>query len=73
MFKKRYTNWTPLGSFDFQGKDYITFIRKSKKDGMIHFKTKRVNKPFGVNNCVNNVIFKNLIDTEKAWSKVVNE
>lgn len=43
MFRKNYTKWKPLGTMDFQGKEYVTMIRKNKKNGMLQFKTIRIN------------------------------
>ena len=73
MFRKNYTKWKPLGTFDFGGKEYVTMIRKNKNNGMLHFKTIRVNGFFGAMGCVNGFLPRTLIDTQKAWDEVTNE
>lgn len=73
MFRKNYTKWKPLGTMDFQGKEYVTMIRKNKKNGMLQFKTIRINGFFGAMGCVHGFLPRTLIDTQKAWDEVMSE
>lgn len=73
MFRKNYTKWKPLGTMDFQGKEYVTMIRKNKKNGMLQFKTIRINGFFGAMGCVHGFLPRTLIDTQKAWDEVISE
>lgn len=70
--KKRHTKWEALGRFNFDSYEYITFIRKNLKNGMLQFKTRRVNGWFGVMSCTEPFLPSNLIDTQKVWDKVNN-
>jgi len=70
MFKKRYTKWCALGSFTHLSYDYVTFIRKNLKNGLLQFKTKRVNGWFAVMQCTTPFMPSNLIDTGKVWNEV---
>ena len=72
MFKKRYTKWVALGSFSFTNYDYVTFIRKNLKNGLLQFKTKKVNGWFGVLGCTSNFMPTSLINTQKVWDDVNN-
>lgn len=40
---------------------------------MLEFKTIRVNKRPGVNDCVNSVLPYSLINTQKAWDEMCSE
>lgn len=71
--KRNRTKWIPLGMFSFSGYDYVTFIRKNLKTGMLYFKTKRVNRHFLAVNCVNNVLPHNLINTQKVWDDITKQ
>lgn len=73
MFRKNYTKWKPLGTMDFGGKEYVTMIRKNKKNGMLQFKTIRINGFFGAMGCVHSFLPRTLIDTQKIWDEVVSE
>ena len=72
MFKKRYTKWEQLGSFSFSSKDYVTFIRVNKKNGLPQFKTIRVNWfPLSMG-CVSSILPANFMDVQKQWDKMFN-
>lgn len=73
MFIKNYTKWKPLGTMDYQGKEYVTMIRKNKKSGMLQFKTIRINGFLGDMGCVYGFIPRTLIDTQKTWNEVISE
>lgn len=70
MFKKRYTKWVAFGNFRYGSYEYITFIRKNLKNGLLQFKTKRVNGWLGVMSCTNPFMPTNLIDTGKVWDEI---
>lgn len=42
MFKRKLTNWIVLGNYCFCDADYIVFVRKNIKNGMLYFKVKKV-------------------------------
>lgn len=71
MFKKRFTQWIPLGNFTHGSYGYVTFVRKNIKTGMLYFKTKRTNGWYGVMRCTNPFMPHNLIDVKSAWEKIV--
>ena len=71
MFKKRYTKWLPLGSFGFDGTDFIVFVRRNLKTNMLSFKNKAVNQRLG--SCNNTIIPYDLIDVREAWKKITEE
>lgn len=73
MIKKRYTKWIPLGGFTFGNNEYVTFVRKNIKTGMLRFKTKQVNGWFGSMGCTNPFMPDNIIDTAKAWEEITNK
>jgi len=73
FFKKHFTKWKPLGTMNFQGKEYVTLIRKNKKNGMLNFKTIRVNGFLGDLGCVHGFLPQTLIDTKKTWGEITNE
>lgn len=68
--KSRWTKWIPLGNFSYAGTDYITFAKKNKANGMLKFKTKKVNGFFGSMGHVHSILPVNLIDTKKAWGQL---
>lgn len=70
MFKRRKSKWVALGKFTFGNKEYVTFVRKNLKNGMLDFKTKRVNNPLFSMGCVNPFLPANLIDTKKVWDEI---
>ena len=70
LFKSNWGKWVPLGNWSFDGADYIVFARKNFKNGMIKFKTKRVNGYLPALNCVNNCLPSDLISTGEAWKKL---
>lgn len=70
LFKSNYTKWIPLGSFSFQSKDYITYVKKNLKTGMMKFKTKRVNTFLFDSGCVDNVFTHNSINVQEAWEEI---
>lgn len=68
LFEKK-TKWQPLVAYNYTATDYIVFVRKGLKSGMIYFKTKRIT-PIGV--CSYN--FDNtLFDIKKQFEDVISE
>lgn len=71
MFKKKYTKWIPFGNYSYGTEhDYIVFVRKNLKTGIMQFKTVRVHSRFHWKKIF---VPLNLIDTEKAWNAIINE
>lgn len=71
MAKKKYTKWRPLGNFTYDDTDYVVFVKKNLKNGLLKFKHRSVNKrPLNMNN---SILPTTLIDTAKAWEEVINE
>jgi len=68
MFKKKYTKWVPFGNYRWGGdNDYIVFARKNLKNGMIDFKTKRVQ---GFLSNRNPFLPHDLINVKVAWKEL---
>lgn len=70
LFKSKFTKWIPLGNHEYAGVDYITFVRKNIKTGMMEFKTKRVNTNNPFDTSVHSVLNKSLINVSEAWNKI---
>jgi hypothetical protein len=68
LFEKK-TKWQPLVTYNTSGTDYIVFVRKGLKSGMIYFKTKR-NTPLGV--CSYN-FNATLFDIKKQFDNVLSD
>lgn len=71
--KSRWTKWIPLGNFNYGGTDYITFVKKNRANGLLKFKTKKVNGFFGSMGGVHPILPTNLIDTKKSWDDITGE
>ena len=71
MFKSRFTKWIPLGNYQYGGTDYITFVRKNLKTGMMFFKTKQVNTNWSIDTNTNNILPSKLINVEMQWDLIV--
>jgi len=67
------TKWIPLGNFEFGGRDYIVFVRKNKRTGMLKFRTKRVNFNWWSSKTVYNILTDDLIDVQKQWDAITEE
>tara|TARA_R110000787_G_scaffold152446_1_gene266339 strand:+ start:667 stop:891 length:225 start_codon:yes stop_codon:yes gene_type:complete len=69
MFKNKYSKWRPLGKFTWATeRNYIVFVRKNLKTGMMQFKTKWINKTFlGM---YTSSMPQSDIDTQKAWDEI---
>ena len=66
MFKSNYTKWIPFGTYEYSYTNYIVFVRKNTKTGMMYFKTKTVQGSFN-----HGLIFRNdLIDVKKSWDAI---
>ena len=70
LFKKRYTKWIPFGNYRFSDTDYIVFVRKNKKNGLMQFKTVKVHNAIFYYR--NNIVPMGLIDTKAAWEKILS-
>ncbi len=67
----KYTKWKALGSWGFGGVQYLAFVRKNKKNGLMQFKTKRMHGKRFSGVCDN--YFRASIDTQKVWDDISNE
>lgn len=64
-----FTKWIPLGAYTWAGNiDYIVFVRKNTRTGMMQFKTKRV-QAWWANKAS---FFPGIIDTQKAWDEITS-
>lgn len=71
MFKKKYTKWQPFGNYTWAGKNnYIVFVRKNLKTGIMQFKTKMIHSWWRSNE---SFIPPGLIDTKEAWANIVSK
>jgi len=70
-FKSNKTKWEPLGRYQWDGDEYIVFVRGDKKTGMLYFKTKQTNYR-GISDCVRPVLPHDIIDTRKQWELIIN-
>lgn len=66
MFNSNYTKWIPLGNYSHAGSDYIVFVRKNIKNGMMQFKTKIANPSWFSNRFLPIA----MIDVKKAWDEI---
>lgn len=71
MFKRKLTRWIQLGTFEFARIEYMVFVRGNKKNGMLYFKTKRVNGFW--NNLVQPIGVAQLVDIKKQWAELENQ
>ena len=62
---KRYE---PLGHYNYLGRDYIVFAKR-KKNGLVVFKTKRMQ---GLFNDQERFFPHDIINVEKQWEKIIN-
>ena len=69
MFKrKRYTKWIPFANYKWvNSHEMIVLVRKNKKNGMLQFKTKRINET----DYIGLFIKDGLIDTNKVFQEVL--
>ena len=65
---KKYTKWIPLGTYSYGYTDYIVFVRKNLRNGMMQFKTKTAAGNFTMYKHI--FIPVDLIDTEAAWKTI---
>lgn len=68
LFEKK-TKWQPLVAYNARGTDYIVFVRKGLKSGMVYLKTKRIT-PIGV--CSYN-FNATLFDIKKQFDSVLSD
>lgn len=74
MFGRKLTKWMPFGNFNFDGVDFIVFVRGNKKNGMLYFKVKSVNARKFINaNLVHSILPITLIDVKSQWEKIIQE
>ena len=62
------SKWIPLVAYNAEGNDYITFVRKGFKTGMIYFKTKNITPSM---RCTYNFRGHNLFDIKEQFTKVL--
>ena len=63
MFKRKLTNWIVLGNYIFADVDYIVFVRRNRKNGMLYFKTKKVQG----NHSSHPILGHKFIDVQIQW------
>ena len=67
LFHKK-TKWIPLGIFTCSQDEYIVYVRASKKNGMMQFKTKKVNsQTWGFNG---RMLPSDLINIKDQWELI---
>ena len=66
---RKYTKWIPLGNFNWDGTDYIVFVRGNKKNGLLSFRNRPVNHRMG--GCTNSIIPNTLLDVKLQWDKIL--
>lgn len=66
LFEKK-TKYIPLVAYNSDATDYIVFVRKGLKSGLLYFKTKR-NTPLGV--CSYN-FDKSMFDIKKQFEEIL--
>lgn len=67
LFKPRYTKWVPFGNYNYGTAEYIVFVRKHFKTGMMQFKTKRIHDWWKGKDLFVPVY---LIDVKQAWEEI---
>lgn len=71
MFKrKNYTKWIPLGINTFARVQHVIFVRRSLDNGLLQFKSKKVQKGIMYKNPVLPI---DTIDVKKQWNKIMEE
>lgn len=68
LFEKK-TKWIPLATYNSVATDYIVFVRRGLKTGMLYFKTKRVTPLFV---CSHNLV-KNFFDVSLQFDKALTD
>lgn len=68
LFKRQFTEWIPLGIHTHGYVHYLVLVRKNKSNGMLQFKSRRVQKSHycGI------FIPYDLIDVKTQW-KIITE
>ena len=67
LFEKK-TKWQVLITYNQDGTDYVIFVRKGLKSGMLYFKTKRVTPKFVCSYNLNSTLF----DIKKGFNDVLS-
>lgn len=70
MFNKK-TKWIVLGNYQYGGSDYVVFVRKNLKNGLLDFKIKNVHA-WKMMSC-DNILPNGLIDVKAQWDKIINQ
>jgi len=69
IFQKK-TKWRILATYNSDGNDYIVFVRKNIKTGMLYFKSINIS-PLSRTSYL--FIVNNLFDIKDAFDKIVKE
>lgn len=70
IFNKK-TKWIVLGNYSYGYTDYVVFVRKSLKTGLLDFKVKSVH-PHTTFRGAGNILAKDLINVTEQWNKIIN-
>jgi len=65
---RRFTKWIPFGNYSYGDADYIVFVRKNKKTGILQFKTKTTYSFFSWKS---SYIPNDLINVKEQWQKIL--
>ena len=69
MFKSNYTKWIPFGVNTHACQHYMVFVRKNKKNGILQFKSKKIQTSFYNGSFVTH----DLINVKDSWDKILSE
>lgn len=69
MFFRKMTKWHVLTVYNQGGNDFIVLVRRNKKTGMLHFRTKKVTPLFWCSYNFNNMMF----DVREGFKRVLSD
>jgi hypothetical protein len=70
IFKSNWSKWFPLGNYRYATKDYVVFVKKNLKTGMLKFKVKSPHKRKGIS--TNPILPLSMINTQDQWDLINN-
>lgn len=65
------TKWIPLSIYEWDGSQYIVFVRGNMKTGMLSFKTKKITASF--TRSYGTIMSKDLVDTKTQWEEIYRQ
>jgi hypothetical protein len=69
IFQKK-TKWRIFATYNSSGNDYIVFVRKNTKTGMLYFKSKNIS-PIGKTSYL--FMGNSIFDVKEVFDKIVKE